>query len=117
MGQCHGGSKSNKRLPTSLDLKAMVVRLGDCWQVSGRSTDSLDCLRQNDPTAYQPYQPIRTPAHHLPSSRKVKNRIYYTTLSGRIGKVVASHAAVAHSIPAEVALIYTLHKALRGNCP
>ena len=39
------------------------------------------------------------------------------TLSGRIGKVVASHAAVARSIPAEVALIYTIHEALRGYCP
>ena len=39
------------------------------------------------------------------------------TLSGRIGKVVASHAAVARSIPAEVALIYTMHETLRGYCP
>ena len=39
------------------------------------------------------------------------------TLSGRIGKVVASHAAVAHSIPGEVTLIYTMHEALRGYCP
>ena len=37
------------------------------------------------------------------------------TLSGRIGKVVSSHAAVACSIPAEVALIYTMHEALRGT--
>ena len=37
-------------------------------------------------------------------------------LSGRIGKVVA-HAAVARSIPAEVALIYTMHEVLRGYCP
>ena len=36
------------------------------------------------------------------------------TLSGRIGKVVVSHAAVARSSPAEVALIYTMHEALRG---
>ena len=41
---------------------------------------------------------------------------YYHTLSGRIGKVVASHAAVARSIPAEVALIYTMHEELRGYC-
>ena len=39
------------------------------------------------------------------------------TLSGRIGKVVASHAAVARSIPAEVALIYTMHEELRLYCP
>ena len=39
------------------------------------------------------------------------------TLSGRIGKVVASHAAVARSCPAEVALIYTMHVALRVYCP
>ena len=38
------------------------------------------------------------------------------TMSGRIGKVVASHATVARSIPAEVALIYTMHVALRGYC-
>ena len=31
------------------------------------------------------------------------------TLSGRIGKVVPSHAAVA--------LIYTMHVVLRGYCP
>ena len=42
---------------------------------------------------------------------------YAATLSGRIGKVVASHAAVARSSPAEVALIYTMHVALRGYCP
>ena len=39
------------------------------------------------------------------------------TLSDRIGKVVASHAAVARSILAEVALIYTMHEKLRGYCP
>ena len=37
-------SKSNKRRLTSLDLKANEVRLGDGWQVSDRSTESLDCL-------------------------------------------------------------------------
>ena len=31
--------------------------------------------------------------------------------------VVASHAAVARSTPAEVALIYTMHEALREYCP
>ena len=36
------------------------------------------------------------------------------TISGHIGKVVASRAAVARLIPAEVALIYTMHEALRG---
>ena len=39
------------------------------------------------------------------------------TLSGRIGKVVASHAAVARSILAEVALIYTMHETLKGYSP
>ena len=38
-------------------------------------------------------------------------------MSGRIGKVVAAHAAVARSIPAEASLIYTMHEALRGYCP
>ena len=42
-------------------------------------------------------------------------RLY--TLSGRIGKVVASPAAVALSSPAEVVLIYTMHVVLRGYCP
>ena len=35
---------SNKRHLTSLDLKAKVVRLGDGWQVSGRSIATLECL-------------------------------------------------------------------------
>ena len=35
-------------------------------------------------------------------------------LSGRIGEEVASHAAVAMSIPADAALIYTMHEALGG---
>ena len=41
------------------------------------------------------------------------------TLSGRIGKVIASHAEVAKSIPAvaETEPIYTMHEALRGYCP
>ena len=34
------------------------------------------------------------------------------TLRGRIGKVVASHASVARSIPADAALIYTMHESL-----
>ena len=38
-------------------------------------------------------------------------------LSGRIGKVVASHAAVARLSPTEIALIYTMHEELRGYCP
>ena len=37
--------------------------------------------------------------------------------SVRIGKVVGSHDAVVRSIPTEVALIYTMHEALRGYCP
>ena len=32
-------------------------------------------------------------------------------------RLVAAHAAVARSSPAEVALIYTMHVALRGYCP
>ena len=44
------------------------------------------------------------------------------TLSGRIGKVVASHAEgckVARSNPGcgWAAMIYTIHEELRGNCP
>ena len=38
----------------------------------------------------------------------------FHTVSGSIGKVVASHAAVARSIPAEVTLIYTMDEALWG---
>ena len=44
-------------------------------------------------------------------------RVSQYTLSGRIGKVVASHAAVARSIPAEFALINTMHEVLRGYSP
>ena len=33
----------------------------------------------------------------------------FDTLSGPMGKAVASHVAVARSIPAEAALIYTMH--------
>ena len=40
-----------------------------------------------------------------------------STLSYSIDMVVSSHAAVARSIPAEVALIYSMHEALRGYCP
>ena len=40
-----------------------------------------------------------------------------TKQNGRIGKVVASHAAVARSVPAEVALIYAMHEAFRRYCP
>ena len=41
------------------------------------------------------------------------------TMSGRIGKVVASHAEVVTSIPswAETAPIYTMHEALREYYP
>ena len=49
----------------------------------------------------------------LKSNNIVHNIVY--TLSDRIGKVVASHAAVARSSPAEVALIYTMHVTLRGT--
>ena len=52
---------------------------------------------------------------YLGSQVAADGRVY--TLSGRIGKVVASHAAVARSIPAEVALIYTMHEELRRYCP
>ena len=41
----------------------------------------------------------------------------HNTLTGRIGKVVASHAAVARSSPAEVALIYTMHDGAQGVLP
>ena len=43
--------------------------------------------------------------------------IHTYTLSGHIGKVVASHAEVARSSPAEVTLIYTMHLAVNGCCP
>ena len=39
---------------------------------------------------------------------------WQNTLSGHIGKVVVSHAAVARLVPAEVAQIYTMLEALRG---
>ena len=53
---------------------------------------------------------------HVPSLQSVGAKVFYT-LSSRIGKVGASHTAVACSSPAEVALIYTMHVALRGYCP
>ena len=58
----------------------------------------------------------------IESSLLINNQIHsYITrnynLSGFIGKVVASHAAAVRSSPAEVALIYTMHVALRGYCP
>ena len=43
--------------------------------------------------------------------------VHPTGLSGRIGKVVASHAAVARLIPAQVALTFTMHEALRRYYP
>ena len=48
----------------TFDLNAKVLSLGDGWQVSSGSTDSLDCLRQNYLTAVRPYQPTHTPVHH-----------------------------------------------------
>ena len=41
------------------------------------------------------------------------------TLNGSICKLVALHAEVARLIPGltETALIYSMHKALRGYCP
>ena len=51
------------------------------------------------------------------SSKIIKNKTVKHTLSGRIGKVVVSHAAVARSSPAEIALIYTMHVAVRGVLP
>ena len=50
----------------------------------------------------------------IPRRIRVSSAIHHT-LSGRIGKVVASHAAVARSSPAEVALIYTMHVARSGS--
>ena len=41
----------------------------------------------------------------------------HAQLSGSIGKEVASHAAVARSIPAEVELIYTMHGVRKRYCP
>ena len=46
-----------------------------------------------------------------------RRRIYSIPLVSPIGNVVASHAAVARSSPAKVALIYTMHEALRVYCP
>ena len=44
MGQCHHKGPNLTRDVWPLNLKAMVVRPGHGWQVSGRSTASLDCL-------------------------------------------------------------------------
>ena len=56
------------------------------------------------------YKPA--PFASLAADIYLNGKLWSITLSGRIGKVVASHAAVARSIPAEVALIYTMHEAL-----
>ena len=72
------GYKSKKRCVTSLDLKAKVIRLEDGWQVSGRSTDSLDCSlafkmirqqisltnRQQSTTSTNMWRQWRTRAEH-----------------------------------------------------
>ena len=47
----------------------------------------------------------------------IKYCLFYARLSGHTGGVVASHASVARSIPAETALINTMHEALRGYYP
>ena len=52
---------------------------------------------------------------HLKHSRG--GCLWFYTMSGRLRKVVASHSAVARLIPTDVALIYTMHEALRGYCP
>ena len=46
MGQCHHKNPDPARNRfTFRDLKAKVVRLGDGWQVDGRSIGSLDCFQ------------------------------------------------------------------------
>ena len=51
-------------------------------------------------------------AEHHTAEQYYKTSRWPQTLSGCIGKVVTSHAAVARSNPAEDALIYTMHEAL-----
>ena len=44
MGQCHHRNP-DPAAAAPLGLKAKVVRLGDGWQVDGRSSGSLDCFQ------------------------------------------------------------------------
>ena len=65
MCQCyHKGPSLTGDAITLFELKAKVTRLGDGRQVSGRSTDSLDCCCQNDLAADRPYRPASSPVHH-----------------------------------------------------
>ena len=48
-----------------------------------------------------------------PCGSAIQAFLHLYTQSGRIGKVIASHAVAARSIPVEVALIYTMHETLR----
>ena len=57
-------SKSNKRRLTSLYLNAKVVRLGDEWQVRGRSTASLDCLLSKWSDSRPALPTDSPPVHH-----------------------------------------------------
>ena len=64
MGQCHIESRSSRSRFTSRDLKAKVVRLGDGWQVDGRSTESLGCFPSkwaDSISAFPTYSQTRPP--------------------------------------------------------
>ena len=62
---CHGNrSKIDKRGGRYKDLSELVFWLGGVWQVSSRSTDSVDCCCQNYLAADQLCQPTRSTVHH-----------------------------------------------------
>ena len=60
--------------------------------------------------------PHKKPAYYKLSFIQQLVVLLYS-LCGHKGKVVASHAAVSRSIPAEIALSYSMHEALMGYCP
>ena len=82
---------------------------GLSWVTDLTGHDKVTCLRYFFPHSFS--SSYLLPLFHCLIS------ILLSGLSGRIGKVVASHAVFVRSIPAEVALIYTMHEALRGYCP
>ena len=86
-----------------------MVRVTDCTSFHIRS--SLVTFS----TLYLSYFNLAVPMRKCVIKHSCTSSFY--TLSGRIGKMVASHAAVARWSPADVALIYTMHEALREYCP
>ena len=67
-------SRSNRSRLTSSDLKAKLVRLGDRWQVDGRSQDPWTACYQSWLTANPPFQPTHRQDHTPPPPPLHKKR-------------------------------------------